>query len=35
MDPRRSLQSGDVVEVAIEGIGAIENPVVETQGPPV
>jgi 2-keto-4-pentenoate hydratase/2-oxohepta-3-ene-1,7-dioic acid hydratase in catechol pathway len=32
MDPKRSLQSGDVVEVAIEGIGAIENPVVEMNG---
>ena len=35
MDPRRSLQSGDVVEVAVEGIGAIENPVVDDAGPPV
>lgn len=28
MDPPRSLSPGDVVEVAIEGIGAIESPVV-------
>jgi 2-keto-4-pentenoate hydratase/2-oxohepta-3-ene-1,7-dioic acid hydratase in catechol pathway len=29
MDPIRSLQAGDVVEVAVEGIGAISNTVVE------
>ena len=29
MDPRRSLQGGDVVEVEIEGIGTLRNPVVE------
>ncbi|MDO8186398.1 fumarylacetoacetate hydrolase family protein [Conexibacter sp. JD483] len=29
MDPIRSLQAGDVVEVSVEGIGAITNTVVE------
>ena len=29
MDPPRSLQHGDVVEVEIEGIGTLRNPVVE------
>ncbi len=29
MDPIRSLQAGDVVEVEVEGIGAISNTVVE------
>jgi 5-carboxymethyl-2-hydroxymuconate isomerase len=29
MDPIRSLQAGDVVEVEVEGIGKIANPVVE------
>jgi 5-carboxymethyl-2-hydroxymuconate isomerase len=28
MDPPRSLRPGDVVEVSIEGIGALRNPVV-------
>ncbi|MFF5209054.1 fumarylacetoacetate hydrolase family protein [Streptosporangium sp. NPDC000396] len=28
MDPRRSLQPGDVVEVSVEGIGSLRNPVV-------
>ncbi|MGV9770888.1 fumarylacetoacetate hydrolase family protein [Streptosporangium sp. NPDC003464] len=28
MDPRRSLRPGDVVEVSVEGIGALRNPVV-------
>jgi len=28
MDPRRSLQDGDVVEVEIDGIGTLRNPVV-------
>ncbi|WP_433257112.1 fumarylacetoacetate hydrolase family protein [Streptosporangium sp. CA-135522] len=27
MDPRRSLQPGDVVEVSVEGIGTLRNPV--------
>jgi 2-keto-4-pentenoate hydratase/2-oxohepta-3-ene-1,7-dioic acid hydratase in catechol pathway len=30
MDPPRSLQHGDVVEVEIDGIGILRNPVVET-----
>jgi 5-carboxymethyl-2-hydroxymuconate isomerase len=29
MDPVRSLQHGDVVEVEVEGIGTLRNPVVE------
>jgi len=29
MDPPRSLQDGDVVEVEIEGIGTLRNPVAE------
>jgi 2-keto-4-pentenoate hydratase/2-oxohepta-3-ene-1,7-dioic acid hydratase in catechol pathway len=29
MDPKRSLRDGDVVEVAIEGVGVLRNPVVE------
>jgi 5-carboxymethyl-2-hydroxymuconate isomerase len=29
MDPPRSLQDGDVVEVEVEGIGTLRNPVVE------
>jgi 2-keto-4-pentenoate hydratase/2-oxohepta-3-ene-1,7-dioic acid hydratase in catechol pathway len=29
MEPRRSLQDGDVVETEIEGIGTLRNPVVE------
>jgi 5-carboxymethyl-2-hydroxymuconate isomerase len=29
MDPPRSLQGGDVVEVEIDGIGTLRNPVVE------
>jgi 5-carboxymethyl-2-hydroxymuconate isomerase len=29
MDPPRSLQAGDVVEVEIDGIGTLRNPVVE------
>jgi 2-keto-4-pentenoate hydratase/2-oxohepta-3-ene-1,7-dioic acid hydratase in catechol pathway len=29
MDPRRSLQDGDVVEVEIDGIGTLTNPVRE------
>jgi 5-carboxymethyl-2-hydroxymuconate isomerase len=29
MSPQRSLQHGDVVEVEVEGIGALRNPVVE------
>jgi 2-keto-4-pentenoate hydratase/2-oxohepta-3-ene-1,7-dioic acid hydratase in catechol pathway len=29
MDPRRSLQDGDVVEVEIDGIGTLANPVQE------
>ena len=29
MSPRRSLQHGDVVEVEIDGIGTLRNPVVE------
>ena len=29
MDPKRSLQDGDVVECEIEGIGVLRNPVVE------
>ena len=29
MDPKRSLQHGDVVECEIEGIGVLNNPVVE------
>jgi 2-keto-4-pentenoate hydratase/2-oxohepta-3-ene-1,7-dioic acid hydratase in catechol pathway len=29
MDPRRSLQGGDVVEVEIDAIGTLRNPVVE------
>jgi 2-keto-4-pentenoate hydratase/2-oxohepta-3-ene-1,7-dioic acid hydratase in catechol pathway len=28
MDPRRSLRPGDVVEVTVEGIGTLRNPVV-------
>jgi 5-carboxymethyl-2-hydroxymuconate isomerase len=30
MDPPRSLQDGDVVEVEIDGIGTLRNPVVAT-----
>jgi len=33
MDPRRSLQPGDVVEVEIEGIGSLRNPVIAADGP--
>jgi 2-keto-4-pentenoate hydratase/2-oxohepta-3-ene-1,7-dioic acid hydratase in catechol pathway len=29
MDPKRSLQDGDVVEVEIDGIGTLRNPVIE------
>jgi 5-carboxymethyl-2-hydroxymuconate isomerase len=29
MDPKRSLQDGDVVECEIEGIGVLRNPVVD------
>ena len=29
MDPVRSLQDGDVVEVEVEGVGTLRNPVVE------
>jgi 2-keto-4-pentenoate hydratase/2-oxohepta-3-ene-1,7-dioic acid hydratase in catechol pathway len=29
MDPKRSLQDGDVVECEIEGIGVLSNPVVD------
>ncbi len=29
MDPPRSLQDGDIVEVGVEGIGTLRNPVVE------
>jgi len=29
MDPKRSLKGGDVVEVEIDGIGTLRNPVVE------
>jgi 2-keto-4-pentenoate hydratase/2-oxohepta-3-ene-1,7-dioic acid hydratase in catechol pathway len=29
MDPKRSLQDGDVVECEIEGIGILSNPVVD------
>jgi 5-carboxymethyl-2-hydroxymuconate isomerase len=29
MDPQRSLQAGDVVEVEVEGVGRLRNPVVE------
>jgi len=29
MDPQRSLQGGDTVEVEIDGIGTLRNPVVE------
>ena len=29
MDPQRSLEDGDVVEVEIDGIGTLRNPVVE------
>lgn len=28
MDPQRSLQAGDIVEVAVEGIGVLRNPIV-------
>ena len=28
MDPKRSLRPGDVVEVEVEGIGTLRNPVV-------
>ncbi len=28
-DPQRSLHDGDVVEVEIDGIGALRNPVVD------
>lgn len=31
MDPVRSLQDGDVVEVEIDGIGTLRNPVVEVR----
>ena len=35
MDPKRSLQDGDVVECEIEGIGVLRNPVVDVDaGPP-
>jgi 2-keto-4-pentenoate hydratase/2-oxohepta-3-ene-1,7-dioic acid hydratase in catechol pathway len=34
MDPPRSLAPGDVVEVAIEGIGSLRNPVVAVDGAP-
>jgi len=33
MDPQRSLHPGDVVEVEIEGIGSLRNPVVAAGGP--
>ncbi|HWK30173.1 MAG TPA: fumarylacetoacetate hydrolase family protein [Solirubrobacter sp.] len=29
MDPKRSLKDGDVVEVEIEGVGMLRNPVIE------
>ena len=29
MDPKRSLKDGDVVEVEIEGVGVLRNPVIE------
>ncbi len=29
MDPKRSLRDGDVVEVSVEGVGALRNPVRE------
>jgi 2-keto-4-pentenoate hydratase/2-oxohepta-3-ene-1,7-dioic acid hydratase in catechol pathway len=29
MDPPRSLQDGDVVEVEVGGIGTLRNPVAE------
>jgi 2-keto-4-pentenoate hydratase/2-oxohepta-3-ene-1,7-dioic acid hydratase in catechol pathway len=29
MDPKRSLQHGDVVECEVEGVGVLRNPVVE------
>jgi 2-keto-4-pentenoate hydratase/2-oxohepta-3-ene-1,7-dioic acid hydratase in catechol pathway len=29
MDPKRSLQAGDVVECEIEGVGVLRNPVLE------
>jgi 2-keto-4-pentenoate hydratase/2-oxohepta-3-ene-1,7-dioic acid hydratase in catechol pathway len=29
MTPQRSLQAGDVVEVEVEGVGRLANPVVE------
>jgi 2-keto-4-pentenoate hydratase/2-oxohepta-3-ene-1,7-dioic acid hydratase in catechol pathway len=32
MDPPRSLHPGDVVEVSIEGIGVLRNPVVAASG---
>jgi 2-keto-4-pentenoate hydratase/2-oxohepta-3-ene-1,7-dioic acid hydratase in catechol pathway len=32
MDPPRSLHPGDVVEVSIEGIGSLRNPVVAASG---
>ena len=28
MDPKRSLQHGDVVECEVEGVGMLRNPVV-------
>jgi 2-keto-4-pentenoate hydratase/2-oxohepta-3-ene-1,7-dioic acid hydratase in catechol pathway len=31
MDPPRSLQPGDVVEVEVEGIGALRNPVIAAE----
>ena len=32
MSPRRSLQHGDVVEVEVDGVGRLRNPVVEVDG---
>jgi 2-keto-4-pentenoate hydratase/2-oxohepta-3-ene-1,7-dioic acid hydratase in catechol pathway len=32
MDPQRSLHPGDVVEVSIEGIGSLRNPVIAASG---
>jgi 2-keto-4-pentenoate hydratase/2-oxohepta-3-ene-1,7-dioic acid hydratase in catechol pathway len=32
MEPKRSLQPGDVVEVSVEGIGSLRNPVVASSG---
>lgn len=33
MEPKRSLHHGDVVEVEIDGIGTLRNPVVERSAP--